>query len=429
MPAFSMPTTTFAPARGSTGSSSQHHHLTSPVNTVDPRQRGAPQRLPPLSSTRPSVPRSSSPRHHASSRSPSQSDSSPVLQRTLSRHNSSSLWSTSSQAAEEHLTLPSIWETDDIGFPSTVNLPGLDTPFFTPFPANQDAYEALPIDDDPPSSSSSEGLVHWDTTFENISDLDFSTLSAHAAGGPFAPPPSSQTPAQLQAAGGPAMPTASSRPQTHISPHTNYSPTSLTSEESLFVDDLFGDELDPDTAQTSFSENMASSRKRSAGGMPIPPITKKQRPSHPDKHTKSKRQPTTLIQQDEDCFEDEASAEYLTGEDDLPTIDLTEANEVPEELLKPEEDNRVKISAFQCVICMDDATSLTVTHCGHLYCAQCLHSSLNVEATKGKCPMCRSKIELRPRKDYNGKTKGFWPLELKLMRVAKKGKQKAVAAQ
>jgi hypothetical protein len=100
---------------------------------------------------------------------------------------------------------------------------------------------------------------------------------------------------------------------------------------------------------------------------------------------------------------------------------------VPEELKKPEDDKRVKLSAFQCVICMDDVTTLTVTHCGHLYCAQCLHSSLHVEATKGKCPMCRSKIDMRSRDSYVTKTKGYWPLELKLMTTTRKGKRKADA--
>lgn len=52
--------------------------------------------------------------------------------------------------------------------------------------------------------------------------------------------------------------------------------------------------------------------------------------------------------------------------EDFTTIDLTEVNDVPEELKKPEVDNRVKLSAFQCVICMDDVTGLTLTHCGKL---------------------------------------------------------------
>jgi hypothetical protein len=61
-----------------------------------------------------------------------------------------------------------------------------------------------------------------------------------------------------------------------------------------------------------------------------------------------------LVTQDSDGFDGE----------DLTTIDLTETNEVPAELQRPKVDNRIKLSKFQCVICMDDATALTVTHCG-----------------------------------------------------------------
>lgn len=39
--------------------------------------------------------------------------------------------------------------------------------------------------------------------------------------------------------------------------------------------------------------------------------------------------------------------------------------------------------------------------------------------------MCRSKIDMKPRESYTTKTKGFWPLELKLMTVSRKGKRKA----
>lgn len=39
--------------------------------------------------------------------------------------------------------------------------------------------------------------------------------------------------------------------------------------------------------------------------------------------------------------------------------------------------------------------------------------------------MCRQKIDMRPSKDYTSKTKGYWPLELKLMTKVRKGKRKA----
>ncbi|RYC77129.1 hypothetical protein BFJ63_vAg19997 [Fusarium oxysporum f. sp. narcissi] len=110
---------------------------------------------------------------------------------------------------------------------------------------------------------------------------------------------------------------------------------------------------------------------------------------------------------------------------DCDTIDLTDTNEVFEKVRKPEKDDRVKLAAFQCVICMDDCSNLTVTHCGHLYCASCLHQSLHVDVTKGKCPMCRQKLDMKPLESYNSTTKGYWPLELKLMTTTRKGKRKA----
>lgn len=46
------------------------------------------------------------------------------------------------------------------------------------------------------------------------------------------------------------------------------------------------------------------------------------------------------------------------------SIDLSNVDAVPEELLAPKVDKRVKLGKFQCVICMDDVSALTVTHCG-----------------------------------------------------------------
>ena len=61
---------------------------------------------------------------------------------------------------------------------------------------------------------------------------------------------------------------------------------------------------------------------------------------------------------------------------------------------------------------------------GHLYCADCLHSSLNVETTRGRCPMCRAKLDIKPREQYTSKTKGYYPLEIKVMTKNQKGKKK-----
>lgn len=60
---------------------------------------------------------------------------------------------------------------------------------------------------------------------------------------------------------------------------------------------------------------------------------------------------------------------------------------------------------------------------GHLFCADCLTTALQTEAQRHKCPICRQKIESKPREAYKASTKGYWPLELKLMTTTRKGKK------
>lgn len=45
--------------------------------------------------------------------------------------------------------------------------------------------------------------------------------------------------------------------------------------------------------------------------------------------------------------------------------DLTKSDDgVPKDLFQPVKDSSIKLSTFECVICMDAATNLTVTCCG-----------------------------------------------------------------
>lgn len=46
---------------------------------------------------------------------------------------------------------------------------------------------------------------------------------------------------------------------------------------------------------------------------------------------------------------------------------------------KEENGDIIKLSAFQCVICMDDATNLTVTHCGTFWPTSLLPRSISEE--------------------------------------------------
>jgi len=63
----------------------------------------------------------------------------------------------------------------------------------------------------------------------------------------------------------------------------------------------------------------------------------------------------------EDAFADEF---------DSMVMDLSNTDKVPLQLSRPKPKNEVKLSAYQCVICMDDVSGLTVTHCG-TFTAEC----------------------------------------------------------
>ncbi|KAI1355545.1 hypothetical protein F5Y01DRAFT_269014 [Xylaria sp. FL0043] len=138
--------------------------------------------------------------------------------------------------------------------------------------------------------------------------------------------------------------------------------------------------------------------------------------------SKTRRKETSVLLEGEPSpFEDD-DISGIMGHDSSEMIDLSNATEVPAELMAPRVDNRVKIGKFQCVICMDDTTALTVTHCGHLFCSECLHSSLHIDAMKRTCPVCRTKVDLKgPKKT----AKSYYHLELKIMTATKKGKRPA----
>ncbi|KAM0284448.1 hypothetical protein ACHAQH_002024 [Verticillium albo-atrum] len=166
----------------------------------------------------------------------------------------------------------------------------------------------------------------------------------------------------------------------------------------------------------------APAQKRRRASQASPPKSRTNTPA-----SRRSARVTVIDDDDDDLFGEKAEAEAAKDDEDI--IDLATSDEIPAVAAArpPKEDRRVKISAFQCAICMDDCTDLTVTHCGHLFCAECLHSALHIEATRNKCPICRTKIDNKDRNAYSTKTKGFWPLELKLMTASDlkgKGKQR-----
>ncbi|CAK7263460.1 hypothetical protein SEPCBS57363_000570 [Sporothrix epigloea] len=84
----------------------------------------------------------------------------------------------------------------------------------------------------------------------------------------------------------------------------------------------------------------------------------------------------------------------------------------------------VRLSAQQCVICMDNIVNLTATHCGHIFCGECLHASLSMDSSRHICPICRTKVEMRaPNMSATRLARSVFPLQLKMRARNQKGKQ------
>ncbi|PHH59732.1 hypothetical protein CDD81_2626 [Ophiocordyceps australis] len=207
----------------------------------------------------------------------------------------------------------------------------------------------------------------------------------------------------------------------------------LSRESSLFLTDSENIPSPQESTQTTVFDmppRQLQNLLNSPEPPPQPPASKANKRRRLDSSTNNAQNSTSeaLVLPQRPSFNDAIFSEDTLDNDSqaMATIDLTvSAEAIEQQFSKPEPDKRIKLASFQCVICMDDVTALTVTHCGHLFCQQCLHSSLHVEANRGNCPMCRTKIDTKPRASYTSKTKGYWPLELKLMTVTKKGKRKA----
>lgn len=115
-------------------------------------------------------------------------------------------------------------------------------------------------------------------------------------------------------------------------------------------------------------------------------------------------------------------------QDDPEILPKPEAEPEPEPEKEPEPEPEsatlVKLSGIQCVICMDDMSNLTVTHCGHLFCGECLHSSLIMAYDRRICPICRTKLELRVEGMSASKmTRSYFPLVVKTRSANRQGKQ------
>ncbi|KAI2630643.1 hypothetical protein GGR54DRAFT_162771 [Hypoxylon sp. NC1633] len=213
---------------------------------------------------------------------------------------------------------------------------------------------------------------------------------------------------------GQAMPTAATRGRRS----SKSGLVDLTKEEPD-LDSISG--IDPTTPA------MPVTRKRSAANAALdeaqPAAAKRRRSSASasGRVTKSRSRQTAQNAKTHSPFAEEDVVKDSANVDG-DAIDLSNVAEVPD-VLKAPKANQVKLGAFQCIICLEDASNLVVTHCGHLFCSQCLHTALHMDRARSTCPVCRTNVFPQDKKGKNQKS--YYHLELKIMTANKKGKRPA----
>lgn len=107
--------------------------------------------------------------------------------------------------------------------------------------------------------------------------------------------------------------------------------------------------------------------------------------------TKRPKPTPTNLPEELDLAEENPSAEdELVAAQQAQTIAAQQAEE--------EDTGPLKIGKRQCIICMEPYTNATVTHCGHIYCHECLTQALiagekNSDRGVGNCPVCRKSVQ------------------------------------
>lgn len=160
--------------------------------------------------------------------------------------------------------------------------------------------------------------------------------------------------------------------------------------------------------------------------LPLPPSSRKRKAETPSVGRASKTtrpRNSSSSSPGQESHDDVAVVDLVDVENDKQYEELRAKKQA--ELIKAqneaEANKPVKLAAFECIICMSNPTDLTVTHCGHLFCAECLHHALYA-GDKKCCPVCRTIIN--PGKAGAKQPKnGVFALEMKLMTAKKIGKQ------
>lgn len=370
-------------------SSSRAVDATRPTGSPDPLQYegSSPTSFEPLSSRskRPPRPvlepsvntggRSSSPRAHSFT-SPSAPRRTSAVSATLAPAYARAHPTLSTP--QQHATPPTEWPDDDISLPSLGNDNALATAAGAGW--SPDTLQHFYISDD-----------HF------LSDLvnnDFSSPSSY----PPLTRPQPPTPGPPRRGHHHQRGPHSHSPNTHRAPQSaprsldnlsrsntlNSASTSFDSARSHVTNDasadsfhetsqssLGSDDMPPTTRRRTHSHNVVDVEAVRSAAAPRPDRRRNTPATTQTAPVQSTNRHKRVKLDDGDPFEDiDPKASTVTkGDDELYMIDLTEPEKPPEESEEPSEeppenDNRTKLSAFQCAICMDDVTALTVTHCG-----------------------------------------------------------------
>jgi len=215
--------------------------------------------------------------------------------------------------------------------------------------------------------------------------------------------------------------------------HTRRADLLSSSSQYGIIDDDF--ELDPWGWDRTPPPEMAPSRHgrntRSGSAVvdltssPVPSVRKLSRKRKADSPVDGRRSKTARKNSSSSVEVDLNNVQLvdLSSVDDTSQYEKLRAKEQAD-LMKQQTlalaNKPVKLAEFQCIICMDNPTDLTVTHCGHLFCSECLHQALHA-GDKKCCPVCRTTIVI-PKPGAKASRNGVFVLEMKLM-TKKQGKQ------
>ena len=116
--------------------------------------------------------------------------------------------------------------------------------------------------------------------------------------------------------------------------------------------------------------------------------------AEPDRATKRSR-PT--ISKSKSTEELDLTTENPSAEEELQQ---KQTAELVQQQQSGQDDGPIKIGKRQCIICLEPYTNATTSHCGHVFCHECLTRALIASEKSsgrgiGNCPACRKPINMK----------------------------------